>query len=89
MRLNEPNYNMAKNAQQLLMLVDGIPLAQQPSNMGNMLWGLKMHRLGFSLPMCLIGAHAYTILGGMTGMYPKIELDSFDDQYSITLRFML
>ena len=89
MRLNEPNYNMVKNAQQLLMLVDGIPLAQQPSNMGNMLWGLKMHRLGFSLPMCLIGAHAYTIFGGMTGKYPKIELDSFDDQCSIILGFML
>ena len=89
MRLNEPNYNMVKNAQQLLMLVDGIPLAQQPSNMGNMLWGLKLHRLGFSLPMCLIGAHAYTIFGGMTGKYTKIELDSFDDQCSIILGFML
>lgn len=55
MRLNEPNYNMAENAQQRLMLVDGIPLAQQPYNMGNMLWGLKMHRLGFSLPACLFG----------------------------------
>ena len=89
MRLNEPNYNMVKNAQQLLMLVDGIPLAQHPYNMGNMLWGLKMHRLGFSLPMCLIGAHAYTIFGGMTGKYTKIELDSFDDQCSIILGFML
>ena len=89
MRLNEPNYNMAENAQQRLMLVDGIPLAQQPYNMGNMLWGLKMHRLGFSLPACLFGAHAYTIYGGMTGKYPKIELDSFDDQCSITLGYML
>ena len=89
MRLNEPNYNMAENAQQRLMLVDGIPLAQQPYNMGNMLWGLKMHRLGFSLPACLLGAHAYTIYGGMTGKYPKIELDSFDDQCSITLGYML
>ena len=89
MRLNEPNYNMAYEAQQKLMLVDGIPLAQQPYNMGNMLWGLKMHRLGFSLPECLWGAHAYTILGGITGKYPKIELDSFDDQCSIILGFML
>ena len=89
MRLNEPNYNMAENAQQRLMLVDGIPLAQQPYNMGNMLWGLKMHRLGFSLPACLLGAHAYTIYGGMTGKYPKIELDSFDDQCSIILGYML
>ena len=89
MRLNEPNYNMAKNAQQRLMLVDGIPLAQQPYNMGNMLWGLKMHRLGFSLPMCLIGAHAYTIYGGMTGKYRQTEFDSFDDQCSIILGFML
>ena len=72
-----------------LMLVDGIPLAQQPYNMGNMLWGLKMHRLGFSLPACLLGAHAYTIYGGMTGKYPKIELDSFDDQCSIILGYML
>ena len=87
MRLNEPNYNMAYEAQQKLMLVDGIPLAQPPYNMGNMLWGLKMHRLGFSLPECLLGAHAYTIYGGMTGKYPKIELDSFDDQCSIILRF--
>ena len=89
MRLNEPNYNMAYKAQQKLMLVDGIPLAQQPYNMGNMLWGLKMHRLGFSLPECLIGAHAYTIFGGMTGKYTKIESDSFDDQCSIILGFML
>lgn len=89
MRSNEPNYNMAYKAQQKLMLVDGIPLAQQPYNMGNMLWGLKMHRLGFSLPECLFGAHAYTIFGGLTGKYPKIELDSFDDQCSIILGFML
>ena len=88
MRLNEPNYNMA-GSQSYLMLVDGIPLAQQPYNMGNMLWGLKMHRLGFSLPACLLGAHAYTIYGGMTGKYPKIELDSFDDQCSIILGYML
>lgn len=85
----EPDYNMAYKAQQKLMLVDGIPLAQQPYNMGNMLWGLKMHRLGFSLPECLFGAHAYTIFGGMTGKYTKIELDSFDDQCSIILGFML
>ena len=88
MRLNEPNYNMA-GFQSYLMLVDGIPLAQQPYNMGNMLWGLKMHRLGFSLPACLLGAHAYTIYGGMTGKYTKIELDSFDDQCSIILGYML
>ena len=88
MRVNEPNYNMA-GSQSYLMLVDGIPLALQPYNMGNMLWGLKMHRLGFSLPTCLLGAHAYTIYGGMTGKYPKIELDSFDDQCSIILGYML
>lgn len=72
-----------------ILKVDGIPLAQQSSNMGNMLWGLKMHRLGFSLPECLFGAHAYTIFGGLTGKYTKIELDSFDDQCSIILGFML
>ena len=72
-----------------ILKVDGIPLAQQSSNMGNILWGLKMHHLCFSLPMCLIGVHAYTIFGGMTGKYPKIELDSFNDQCSIILGFML
>ena len=81
-----PNYGISNMSQYLFVTkgTDGQLVAHDQYNYGNLLWGTAVKALGIPLSVAKLGAH---INNFFFDNLSKWQLDSKDDQWSITLGY--